>query len=605
MTALLHVTQAVELVVVCAVAVLAHRGRQHQTAATAWALGVFGGVGLVVLLSLFPVDDDGSFVRHGYTVFAVSVLLLVPYLLVRFTVSLGALGRAGDRLAAVLVLLMLATSVLSPEFPSAGESWTRRFTAYVVLMLVGWTAQVVLFAGPLWSAGRAQPAVVRHRMQALSSGAVALALALVGSSGLGGPPTTLQVVTTVTGTLGICLFALAFVVPTWLAAAWRSGDVARLVAAERRLMAAVTPRDVANAIVPAVVTLFGAAGAALLDEDGHAITVAGTPHDVVADLGTQLRGQARDEVVTRTAGGDFACRLEDGWLVVRPSRFAPLFSASEVHLLDRVGSFTDLVLQRCQHFKEQARSQRATKATNAELQALIYSVSHDLQNPVISVLGYLEVLEREHRGELSGDGEHYLERISINAQYMQHLIQDLLELSRIGRSEPPAQVVALGELAESVAQELRAQHPGCRITVDGQFPVAWMSELRARELLTNIVDNAAKYRGSGTRVLVRAERLERGAALLTVTDDGKGIPPHLREKAFDVFERLDAAHSDIPGTGMGLPICKRIVDTIGGSIVIDGPPPGQDTGTTVSVQLPGAVVLGWAQLGTAEREHAS
>jgi signal transduction histidine kinase len=163
--------------------------------------------------------------------------------------------------------------------------------------------------------------------------------------------------------------------------------------------------------------------------------------------------------------------------------------------------------------------------------------------------------------------------------------------------------VALSNLAESVAQELRAQHPDCRITVEGELPVVWMSELRARQLLTNLLDNAAKYRGTGTCVVVRAEAADGGAAV-TVTDDGRGIAPHLREKAFDVFERLDAAHGEVPGTGMGLPICKRIVDTLGGTIVLSGPPPGQEAGTTVTVGLPSSVVLGWAPVTAPEKEYS-
>lgn len=592
LTALAH---AVNLVaVLCAVAVLLRGGRSRTSPAARWALAMFCDLGAVVLLAFFPVHDDGSLLRHGYTVVLVGVLLLVPYLLVRIALSLGAVGSGGHRVAATLTVVQLAFTAAAPRFPEPGEPRTGWFTAFVVLTLVGWTVQSVLSAAGLWTAGRGQPAIVRRRMRALSLGAVVLAVALVAGSTSGQPSTAVQVVSTLVGVLGVCLLVLAFVVPPWLAAAWRAADLVRLGSAERRLMAAVTPAQVATALVPAVVQLFGAAGAALIDAHGRAIGVQGVSEDVLAGLHHELDEGDAEQVVVLTARGGVACRLSDGWLVVQPGVFAPLFGAPELHLLDRVGSFADLALARCQLFEEEARSRRSAEAASAELQTLIYTVSHDLRNPIISVLGYLDVLAREHAGELRGDGEHYLTRISVNAQYMQSLIQSLLELSRIGRSEPPPQAVALGALAESVAEEMRVLNPQGRVTVEGPFPVAWMSELRARQLLTNLIDNAAKYGPGDVQVTVRAVPDDSGGAVVTIADNGRGIPPQHREKAFDVFERLDAAQGDIAGTGMGLPICKRITDTLGGSITLGGPPADQSAGTTVRITLPASVVLGWA-----------
>jgi len=384
----------------------------------------------------------------------------------------------------------------------------------------------------------------------------------------------------------------------------RDAVLTELGAVERGLMAAMTVEQLAAVILPAAVQLFGAVGAALLDEDGTAIAAEGSSDDLMAPSDAELEAHETEQIV-RMQDGCFARALQDGWLLVRPDSSAPPFGTAELQLLDRIGSFADLALQRCRLFEEQTRLRRITEATNAELQTIIYSVSHDLRNPIISVLGYLDVLAREHHGELSGEGEHYLQRISVNALYMQNLIQDLLELSRIGRSEPPPQAVALGDLAESVAQELRAQHPDCVVGVDGTFPVIWMSELRARQLLTNLMDNAAKYRGTGTRITVSACRDDVGGASVAIADDGLGIAPHLRDKAFDVFERLDAARTDVPGTGMGLPICKRIVETLGGEITLGDPPADQETGTTATIGLPKAVVVGWAPVSVPEKEHST
>ena len=589
-----QVAQIADLIVIlAAVFVVGRRHRERSTPATGWAFAMFATLASVVIAGFFPVDDDGGLLRHGYTVVLISVLLAFPYLLVRFALSLGAIGPRRHRVAVILTAVQVVATLFSPTFPQPGEPRSGWFTAYIVLILVGWSYQSFVTAAGLWSAGNGQPSVVRHRMRALSTGAVVLALTLVASTGSTDPESNVAVVTTLIGVVSICLLVVAFVVPGWLRAAWRASDLVDLGTAERGLMAALTPQAVAVAIVPAMMRLFGASGAALLDGRGGAVEARGLSRDRIASLHAQLRAAETLETVIVTDQGGFGCRLAEGWLVVQAGGFAPVFGPAELSLLDRIGSFVDLALERCRLFDKEARSKASAEAANAELQTLVYSVSHDLRNPIISVLGYLDVLKQEHAGQLVGEGAHYLERISVNAVYMQNLIQDLLELSRIGRSEPAPQAVELGALAESVAQEVRAMHPACDISVSGDFPVVWMSDLRARQLLTNLVDNAAKHAHGDARVNVAALREDNGGATLFVSDNGKGIPAHYREKAFDVFERLDAAHTDVPGTGMGLPICKRIVESLGGTIVLDGPPAGTTTGTTVRISLPASALRAW------------
>jgi signal transduction histidine kinase len=429
-------------------------------------------------------------------------------------------------------------------------------------------------------------------MRTLSAGGVVVALALVAGSGSSKPDTVAQTISTLIGVAGVSLLVVAFVVPAWLRGIWRGRDLLQLAVAERGLMAALSPDEVGRIIVTPLARLFGARTVALVDVPGTSSTSLLTSAEL-----EQVRAQlaAADPVapVVVTADGTFGCRLSEGWVVVVAGSFAPVFGPAELSLLDRVGSFVDLALQRCRLYEQEARSRRAAEAANTELQTLVYSVSHDLRNPIISVLGYLDVLNQEHAGQLQGDGQHYLDRIAVNAQYMQSLIQDLLELSRIGRSEPAPEAVAIEVLTESVAREVLNMHPDCDIVIDGEFPVVWMSDLRARQLLTNLLDNAAKHGGAGARVRVECHRSADGGAELLVTDDGPGVPEHHRDKAFEVFERLDAARREVPGTGMGLPICRRIAESIGGELVLEGPPSWAVTGTTVRLTVPASVLQGW------------
>jgi signal transduction histidine kinase len=588
-TTFLQVAQTFELVVcIVAVAALVRLRRARRAVATSWALTVFSVLALVLLTAYTKVQDDGSLLRHGFTVVLVCLLLVVPYGLIMFARSLGAVSSRSARLATALTVGLGVITVLSPRFPDQGERRSTWFSVYVVVLLVGWVGQTVVASYGLWRAGRGQPAVVRNRMRLLAAGALVVAGDLVSSAGSSDPSTGTQVVTTLVGAVGIFMLFRAFVLPQWLRAVWRTADLAELAVAERQLMSAVTEEEVGDAIVPAVAQLFGAGGAAVTDSSGRPIRSVGMTDEELAEL-TALEPGA---LVAVTPSGLFASRLSAGWLVVRPGLFAPIYGSTELSLLDRVGAHVDLALQRSKLFQSEAAARAVAEATNAELQTLLYSVSHDLRNPIISILGYLDVLSLEHKDELPAEGQHYLDRISVNALYIQSLIQDLLELSRIGRSEPPPQAVSLAVLAESVAEEVRNMHTGCRIEMAGSFPVLWFSEMRARQLLTNLLDNAAKHAGAEPVIRVSAERVGNGA-VVCVSDNGEGIPTGYREKAFEVFERLGAAHGDVPGTGMGLPICKRIVEAAGGTIRIEGPPPGVASGTTVRIELPAGVVPGW------------
>ena len=174
---------------------------------------------------------------------------------------------------------------------------------------------------------------------------------------------------------------------------------------------------------------------------------------------------------------------------------------------------------------------------------------------------------------------------------MQSLIADLLELSRIGRSDPPSAALDLQSLAEQVVESARMSHPAARVRVDGVLPVVRMSDVRARQLLTNLVDDALKHGGrDDLAVTVSATPTDTGSILLSIADDGRGVPPEYRARVLRVFERLDAARSS-SGTGMGLAICKRIVESVGGTLEVAGPPPGSETGTTIRIDLPPGIVV--------------
>ena len=234
-----------------------------------------------------------------------------------------------------------------------------------------------------------------------------------------------------------------------------------------------------------------------------------------------------------------------------------------------------------------AAANRELERANAELETLVYSASHDLKSPMVSLLGYLEYLKLDYGEVLGPEGNRYLDRISDSTLYMQQLIHDLIDLSRVGRTGVEPVDVDLSKLVRVIAEDAGAAHPGIEFRV-GRLPVVTGDPVGFRQLFTNLLENAVRH-GGRPDLLVVVDGHDRpdGSLELSVRDNGKGIPAEHRERVFGVFERLDGP-STSGGTGMGLAICRKIIELLGGSIAIHG-----DNGSDVRITLPAAVPARW------------
>jgi two-component system sensor kinase FixL len=234
---------------------------------------------------------------------------------------------------------------------------------------------------------------------------------------------------------------------------------------------------------------------------------------------------------------------------------------------------------------ELAAANKELERANAELETLVYSASHDLKSPMVSLLGYLEYLRLDFGEVLGPEGNRYLNRMADSTVYMQQLIHDLIDLSRIGRSGVEPIEVDLGRLVRAIAED--AANPAAEIRV-GRLPVVTGDPTGFRQLFTNLLENALRHGGHPDLVVVVDGRdRPAGAVELSVRDNGKGIPPEHRERVFGVFERLEGPSTG-EGTGMGLAICRKIIDVLGGAIAIVG-----DHGTDVRILLPKAAGARW------------
>jgi PAS domain S-box-containing protein len=224
------------------------------------------------------------------------------------------------------------------------------------------------------------------------------------------------------------------------------------------------------------------------------------------------------------------------------------------------------------------------ESKNAELERFTYTVSHDLKSPLVTITGFLGYLEKD---ALSGDETRVkasIERITSAARKMQSLLNDLLELSRVGRVMNPPEPVPfediLREALDSVRGRLDARK--ARINIQSELPVVYGDRVRLVEVLQNLLDNSAKY-GDPHRELyieIGVKEEDEHQTVFFVRDNGIGIDPQFHERIFGLFNKLDA---NTEGTGIGLTLVKRILEVHSGRIWLESKS-GQ--GTTFYFALP-------------------
>ena len=227
----------------------------------------------------------------------------------------------------------------------------------------------------------------------------------------------------------------------------------------------------------------------------------------------------------------------------------------------------------------------ALSARNHELDEFAYVVSHDLQEPLRTLIAFSDFLKRDYGPRLDPGAIEYVDLLVDAAKRMRALIHDLLELSKLGRVAGDLEPVALAEVVESVRADLAEliRSKGATVTVDGSLPTVWGDRDRLGQLLANLVGNGLKYnRSVAPRVEISASVRPDGGTALSVRDDGIGIDPRHHAKIFQVFRRLHA-RDEYEGTGAGLAICQRIAEAHGGSIRVESSP---DVGSTFCVILP-------------------
>jgi light-regulated signal transduction histidine kinase (bacteriophytochrome) len=258
-----------------------------------------------------------------------------------------------------------------------------------------------------------------------------------------------------------------------------------------------------------------------------------------------------------------AVKVDGKWLIVGVMR----------DVTDRVRAERELQ----QRMEELARS-------NRDLEQFAYVTSHDLSEPLRMVASYTQLLARRYGTHFDDDGREFMGYIVNGAQRMKQLIDDLLVYSRAGRADTQFKALCLDrpldEAIDNLKQAIRDSN--ARIERTAAMPTLPADKTGVTQLFQNLLANAIKFRSDGP-LSIRIEATKEDAGwIISVTDNGIGIEPQYFERVFVIFQRLHA-RSSYEGTGIGLAICKKIVERHGGSIWVE---PAEGGGASFKVRLP-------------------
>ena len=237
------------------------------------------------------------------------------------------------------------------------------------------------------------------------------------------------------------------------------------------------------------------------------------------------------------------------------------------------------ITERRQHEKQMRTlnldlAKRASElaASNAELERFAYIASHDLQEPLRMVSSFLQLLQKRYGGQLDNKADQYIHYAVDGAERMKALIMDLLEYSRVGTAKEGFGKVDVNTILREVSEVFHEKIISAQASVDiGPMPCVWGDKVQVSQLFQNLLSNALKYHSDQPPTIVIRAKEEANFWQFSLEDNGIGIEPQFFDKIFIIFQRLHNK-SEYSGTGIGLAICKKIVERHGGKIWVESAP---------------------------------
>ncbi len=320
----------------------------------------------------------------------------------------------------------------------------------------------------------------------------------------------------------------------------------------------------------------------LLQQNWEAIT---HPDDIEAD-GQYVRLLLSGEIETFSREKRLICKDEEVcWANVTVSAMRDAEGTAQ-YLICAIEDISErkLVQELLQSSLEtQTRYAQELTRSNTELEQFAYVASHDLQAPLGTIAGYAQLLERRCHNQLDAQGNKFIGNIVNSCVRMQALIDDLLEYSRVGRSQKPFDLIDCNQVFEDACANLQLAIRKNQASVTrGDLPLVIGDSFQLLQLFQNLIDNAIKYRSSLAPVVVFGASRQGDNWVFSVQDNGIGIPEQYHPRIFQIFQRLHT-QKEYSGTGIGLAICQRIVDRHGGRLWVESE---LDRGSTFYFSVP-------------------
>jgi len=282
------------------------------------------------------------------------------------------------------------------------------------------------------------------------------------------------------------------------------------------------------------------------------------------------------DIATDVGRGDFS-RLPALPHKLMPREMAALQFELRAMVLE-LKNYTDKLAQRIQERTEQLAE------ANRELESFVYSVSHDLKAPVISLFGMATLLKKKLGDQVDEKAAHYLQRLLSNAAFMEQLITDLLNFSRLGKQEDKIEKLNVDHVVHEVLDQCTAliRDRKVKVEVKGPLPDVAFGHTSLCKVFLNFMTNAMKFMGDQAHPTVTVGGREDGPFVeFYIRDNGIGIDPKHHDKVFGVFQRLKEVN--VEGTGIGLAVVKKIIDLSGGKVWLVS---AKGEGTTFYFRIP-------------------
>jgi K+-sensing histidine kinase KdpD len=268
------------------------------------------------------------------------------------------------------------------------------------------------------------------------------------------------------------------------------------------------------------------------------------------------------------------------------------FSPEDVTLVETLANHASVSLENAQLVDRLKESLVHLTEMNRLKDDFVATVSHELRTPLTSISGYIKILARKSDKLSSEQKKLFVNTIEEQSDRLRHLIEDLLIVSRIesGSHTISKNTVSLRDLITVLSEEIGTRSSSHRFeqAFSADFPLLLTDGEKLRQILSNLMENASKYTPQGTTVYISGSR-DGGGVAISIEDEGSGIPAHLHDKVFERFFQVDQTSTRrAGGTGLGLYICRKLAEILGGSLALER---SDAAGTVFTLRLPASSVL--------------